>query len=437
MPKRVLALTLLAGLLAACAPVAVQLPGTPPIADTLSPQAATEEPQATETAGPSPTPLPDYGGEQITLLHFCARGGPFGVAYAGQVRAVEEQVEAINAVGGVLGAELALAFADTSGDAEEAQTAASRLLRQNSAAFLALVCDPASEITLAESLGDANVFAIGPGVAQGASLFPLEPAPQAQLEFALDALLAEWLDLRPSGAGFELRLALLTWPEELAGELAWEPDPTDPPEAEDLDPPSGGPFASLVLQAEMEADLAANVHDFIYAARDANANAIYTNLRGFGLAHLLNALHDLGLRERFVVVTPALGYDLQVYEYLADPARAQGLYLTSAWAWWGESGNPGVEALLAAGAADDFPDWGALRAAGAVDLARHALQQTMLSVGYERLNYTTLARTMRNLPEYAVLDGLTLVGSDAAAQLRLWQVHGELGELQLVHPSSE
>ncbi|MBX3047627.1 MAG: hypothetical protein KIT46_08630 [Anaerolineales bacterium] len=446
---RLRSFALLAALcLAACTPLSSQtlptpvvslptvglptLPGFPAIGS-LPPPTASPSPSLTP-GGPTPTPLPDYSGRQVTVLHFCPRGEPFGLAYSGWSRALEERSAALNAAGGLLGAELVLVRGNADGPPEQTGAELGLLLDRHPQAVLALICDPASEAALADGLAEAGLPALGPGAFGGDTLFPLEPDPQTQLDFALQALLAQWPSLRPQGAGPELRLALLTWPADVAGELALSPAPLPTPA------PTGDgtalpvlvePHLNLVLQAELDADPFANVFDFVFAAREAHANVIYTNARGFGLAALLNALHDLGVRDRFVLVAPAAAYNLQLYEYLADPARAQGLYLTSAWDWWNQSQQADLQAWAAE---TEFLDWGALHAAGALDLTQHVLEQVMLEQGLDSLTAVRVQRSLRELRGYAILDGLSQFGQGQAQGLRLWQVGEVLGEMQPVYP---
>ncbi len=406
------------------------LPGFPAVG-TLPPP--TSQPSSTAAPdGPTPTPLPDHSGEQITVLHFCPRSELFGLAYRGWSRTLEERAAALNAAGGLLGAELILVHGNADGSPEQLQAELGLQLSRHPEAVLALVCDPASESALAELLAEAGLSALGPGAFAGATLFPLEPGPQTQWDFALEALLAEWPDLRPQGAGQEMRVALLTWPEDLAGELTLNPAATPAPAPTSAGTPLSvrvDPHFNLVLQVELEADPFANVFDFVFAAREAQANLIYTNARGFGLAALLNALHDLGVRDRFILVAPASAYNLQLYEYLADPARAQGLYLTSAWAWWNQADQQ------AAGAAEtEFLDWGALHAAGALDLTRRVLEQILLDQGVDGLTRAGVQRGLQALSGETILDGLSQFGEGQAQALRLWQVGTVLGEMQLIYP---
>jgi len=341
-------------------------------------------------------------------------------------------VAAINADGGIFGSELDLHFADTLGSFDGAQRAAARLLRQFEDAPLALICDPATEGALQEMLNQDEIPALSPGIfaEEGGFLFGLDTSPADHLAFWARDLSDNWDQRQPEGAGSEIRLAVLTWPEDLSGQPA---TPELVTYAESLG-------VEVVLQSDLPAEEGANIFDFVYAARDANANAIYTNARSFGLAALLNAVHDLGLADRFVVAAPAITYNTDLYDYLFDPAYAQGLYLTSAWAWWSEEENSGIQFagdLLARSALEgEWTDWGYLQMAGAVDLGRRALQDAILADGYDHLSPVTVAAALEDLGAYQVLNDLYRAdyshGARTLASLRVWQVGDMPGDLVLL-----
>lgn len=335
---------------------------------------------------------------------------------------MENFAAAINANGGIFGASLDVQFADTEGTAEGAQRALARLIRLNGEPPLALLCDPAAESGLVAQLAEDEIPALAPGisVAESDFVFPFDAPPEEHLAFFLEDLSDHWDARKPEGAGDDMRVALITWPPELAGTLS----------SEAIDVELG---VEIVMEASLPAEPEANVFHAIYQARDENANVIFTNARGYGLAALLNTLHDLGLRERFVVAAPATAFDAQVYEYLADPSYAAGLYLTSAWAWWDEEQVDGIRALQAIAPADYVPDFGYIQMAGALGLAKHALEVAILKGGFAALNPESVLAALRSLEDYPVFGGLSVVdygGSQSSiGPLRVWQVGSVPGEL--------
>ncbi|MEX2160916.1 MAG: ABC transporter substrate-binding protein [Anaerolineales bacterium] len=409
---------ILASLLAACASPPGLTQASP--AATSSTAAATSgetDPPPSATPSVAPENLPDLSGQTIVLFHLCDQSGLLGTANAGHIQAVEDMVAAINSGGGIYGAQLDLRFADTEGNADAAQRALARLIRQWGEPPLALICDPITEGALAQQLNEDEIPALGPGTFAEADgyIFGLDASAEAHLAFFLENLGANWTQRKPEGAGDAIRVALINWPPDLAGRLTGEDSPTD---ADELG-------LQIVMEEDFPAEPDANVFDLIYQARDENANVIYTNARGFGLAALLNALYDLGLRERFVVAAPALALDAQVYEYLANPSYAAGLYVTSAWAWWGED-NPGIQELIDIRGDSAAGDWGYIEMAGAVSVARRALEVAILAEGYESLSPEAVTAALRELDEYLAFGGLFVVdyttGPTSAGSLRVWQV---------------
>lgn len=429
--KSKLALILLAAavFLAACEPGAVLTTSTPFIIGgrlvTATPSPTT---QPTPTVSPTPENIPDLSGSSIPLILLCDSSGVFAAGNAARVAGVEDAVAALNTSGGIFGAQLDLHVADTEGTVEGAQRAEARLLRQFEAAPLLILCDPQAEGALAETLNEDGIPALTAGAFATADgeLFGLGATPDEQLAFFLGDLSANWLERKPPGADAQIRLAVFSWPAELVGEAT---TPELLAYAESLG-------VQIVLQTELDADPEANIFDLIYEARIQNANAIYINMRSFGLAYTLNAISNLGLHDRFVIGAPGAAYDADFYSYLADPAFAQGLYLSSAWAWWSED-NPGVaraEAMLSTNA--EWLDWGYLQMAGSVDLAVRAIEDVLLEDGLDGLNAAAVSEALSKLSDHTVLDGLYTADYTAGRRtlqlLRTWQVGVTPGELILL-----
>ncbi len=388
----------------------------------------TAEVVPTATASSTPENIPDLSRETIILAAFCDQSSLLASDNSGRIRALQDAVAAINESGGIFGAELDLRLIDTQGNSDESQRALARTVRQIGEGPLVLICDPQTEAALGEMLNEDEIPALGPGdfAIRGEFIFGVDANPQEHLGYFLDDLAAHWAKRKPEGAGDEIRLALIAWPAEVGGPLTSEEFLSD---LEDLN-------IQIVHQVELPAELNANIFDLIYQLRDANANVIFTNMRGFGLAALLNALDALGLRDRFVVGTPASGYNRQLFEYLANPTNSQGLYLTSAWAWWSEEEHPGIQSARRIGAGEEMSDWGYIQMAGAVALAQRVLENAILDVGFEALSPEAVARALNALVDYPVMSGLFTVdysgGTRSLDQLHIWAAGVTPGELELV-----
>lgn len=381
----------------------------------------------TATASPTPENIPDLSGETISVPALCDQSSILASGNAGRVMALEDAADTINANGGIFGAEVDLQVIDTKGSPDEARQALARTIRELGEGPLILICDPHTEAALRETLNEQEIPVLGPGdfAERSGFVFGVDATPQQHLGFFIEDLLANWNERKPAGAGNEIRLALISWPPEFSGPLTSEEFLTD---LADLG-------IQIVYQAELPAELNANVFDLIYSLRDANANVIYTNTRGFGLAALLNALQQLGLRQRYVVGAPAPAYDTQFFEYLVDPVNAEGLHLTSAWAWWSEAENPGIPLAGELGAGEGMNDWGYIQMAGAAALAQQALEGAILDVGHAALSPEAVTGALTTLEDYPVMSGVFIVdysgGNRSLDELRTWVVGAAPGTIEI------
>lgn len=370
------------------------------------------------------------------MVFLCDQSGPLAAANASRAAGVNDMVSAINASGGIFGAQLELRAADTLGTVDGAQRAEAQLMRQYADTPLILICDPLTEGALLTTLNEDRIPALGPGLfaEPGGFLYGLDASPEEHLAFWLADLAAHWANRKPDGAGDEIRLAILSWPTEQAGAATT-------PEVLAFAQSLG---VQIVLQTELPPDEPIDIFDFIYQARDLNVNAIYTDAKSSGLAALLNGLSELGLRERFVVGAPAAVYDNDLYTYLADPVFAQGLYLTSAWGWWSDVDTGGIQfakdLLADSSFKPEWADWGYLQMVGAIDVARRALESAILANGFESLDRASVATALEDLDSYAALGGVFTVDYFAEArslnQLAVWRVGAVPGDLSVVNSLS-
>jgi ABC-type branched-subunit amino acid transport system substrate-binding protein len=417
-------------LLSACTPVIgtpIATLSSPVPGQTLQAEDTAASPEVTATTSPTPENVPDLTGETIVLPAFCDQSSVLASSNSGRIRAIEDAANAINAAGGIFGAQLDLRIVDTMGNPEEAQRALARIVREFGEGPLVLICDPQTTAALSAMLNEDELPAIGPGdfAERDGFIFGVDATPQQHVGYFIDDLMAHWDERKPEGAANEIRLALISWNAEVSGMLTSEDFLID---LQDLG-------VQIAYQADLPADLDTDIYDVVYQLRDANANVIFTNFRGFGLAEFLNALQALGLRERFIVGTPSTGYDTQLFEFLADPANAQGLYLTSPWAWWSEAENPGIQMASELGSGEELFDWGYIEMAGAVALAEKALEDAILEVGFASLSPEAVSSALEELVDYLVMSGLFSVdysgGKRSMDTLRTWQVGTEQGNLQI------
>ncbi|MCW5839182.1 MAG: ABC transporter substrate-binding protein [Anaerolineales bacterium] len=370
---------------------------------TYTPTAAAAQP-----ATPAATISTAFAGQTLHLHLFCARSGPLSASSAWRAGALEAALQQYNAAGGLQGAQLQFDLIDT-GDATQPEPSAAAAAQQaatDQPAPLALLCDAASEELLIQWLTQRNLPALGPGVAAQARgvLYGLEPPPAQALAHWLRFMQAPRRAEDSRSLSSPLRLAIVSWPASLAGEVL---TPQLEQFAEELDVP-------IVQTVELSPRADLNVYDWIYTARDLNVNLLYVNADSYGLAAVLNALGHLGLQGRFAVAAPSLAYEPALYEYLADPAFAEGLYLVSALPLKpvGEGQAPAELGLVQASFAQASLATltGALEHALAAAGSPAAITPAQVAAGLQAAGY----------PD----------GQRSPAQLALWQVGATPGDLR-------
>jgi len=376
-----------------------------------APLPAPSETASSETINPTAIPTregtPNLDGEEIFLYFLCGQSGPFADLNISRILAARDMVDHINSHGGIFGAQLNLQIVDTGGNAEVATSAYVRIMRLDENIPLLLLCDSNSEIALADFLLADSIPAIGPGIAErthfeedDSPLFAVNVASDQQFALWLDYLVDNWNQLKPSGAADEIRLAIVTDVGE------YEAD--SPPLAY-----AAGLGVEIVDQIPITDSPNANLYDAVYSARDVNANAIYIHTRSPAAAELLNALNALGLRQRVVLSGSSFAFESSLLPYLFITSNATGTYHTLATAWWTDSDNRAInlaEEIFSTNAhPPEAKDAAYLLFLGAVDIAKHAIEEAIIAGRFENLDAQAIKASLSQLSNYSVLDGLFVV----------------------------
>ncbi len=399
--------------LAACSPVTPQVTQAPAAA---SPTAASKG-------------KPDLTGKTIKFYGFGDLSGPFGPTTVTVVAGAKDMVNYINENGGIFGAKIEWLFEDEGGKVDQALAIYDRYKSQDKNILMLFMYSTPDQQALKERVKQDHIPTMGSGpdvtalygVKDGWQ-FTTVPLYDEQLCYFLDYVTANWPKIKPAGAGDKVKLAYLSWNNAL-GQAA-------------LTEGSKGCMARLgveLVSTELyETSPKADTTTAILNAQAAGANVIYNNTIGFGFANLLNDLKRLGLRDQFVVGTGMLAMDIVPYAFLADPANADGVYGITPYGWWSDVDNPAIKLL--AGIADKnnreakMRSFGRLIASASVDVAKHAIEQAILNVGYDNLNGQAIYDVLTQMKDYKVLGGLTTVdytnGVRAGRQMQLRQIQG-------------
>ncbi len=339
------------------------------------------------TAVPTRQGAPNLEGQTIRIYYFCATTGPSDSAKQSQIAAIMDSADYINERGGIFGAQLEIELVEARGNSEAVVSAYERVMQLDENPYLFMLCEREIELALSPLLSEDEMPAIGTGqagiqaYASGATLFSPNPIPEAHFAFWMEEIQENWASIRPEGADEEIRLALFTSPELLPDPLFYLENSDEPIE--------------VVWQREMDLDEAGNIFDFIYDIRDANANAIYMHVDGSIAAEFMNALKALGLRERFLVVGPSNAFESAFESELLRPDYAAGIFISSAYTWWGSGDLAIAEDIFQSSGRDQgFKNGSYLSALQGLDMAIYAIEESLVAVGHEKTDSQSILQAL-------------------------------------------
>ena len=433
----ILVLTSLA--LVACAPTPTE---PPPPTDTPVP---TKAPEPTDTPVPTEAPEegpPDLTGETIRIYGLIDFSGPFAASTAPMAQGTTDIVDYYNAIGGIFGAQIEMVFEDTGGKVDEAVAIYNRFTGEDDNIVMILLFTSADEEALRDRVKEDKIPTMGMapsttalyGVEDG-WLFTAIPLYPEQLANFMDYVVANWDSIKPAGAGDEIKLAHLSWPGAF-GQASLTDESQAYIEALGVE---------IVANEQYEMSPTADTTTAILNAQAAGANVIWTNTLAHGPAVLLNDLHELGLRDQFVVGGCFLTMDFPTYAFLADPSYGEGFYAAFPYAWWSETDNPAIQtALEIAEKNERGPEaliLGRLIVQSGLDVARHAIEQAILDVGFENLNGEAVYNALTQIQDYEVMGGLTTVdftnGIRASRISQIRQIQGGPGQFVIIQDFTE
>lgn len=370
----------------------------------------------------------DLQGETITFYHFGDLSGPYASTTGVLIHGFEDAVAAVNARGGIRGAQIALRFADTGGSVDEAVAAYDRFTSEDGNVLMMFLYGSGDAEALAGRFAEDRIPALSAGLSAQAFygpdsgyVFGYGPIYPDQFGLFLDYVTANWEALRPAG-GDSVRVAYISWPGAY-GQGA-------------LTPESRAYAASLGVEivAEELIDLAPTADGTIAVlnAAAAGANVIYTNTLTFGPATILNALAALEMRDQFVVGGNNWAMDVATFAFLSAPELADGFIAPFPYQWWSDTGHPGIAYAAEVFAENGRPaaerSSGYLVSLAGVDLAVAAIERAIDTVGFDALTGQAVYEAILSLGAYDALDGVMRFDfsgdnrSPHAAQIR--QVQG-------------
>jgi ABC-type branched-subunit amino acid transport system substrate-binding protein len=384
---------------------------------------------------------PDLTGETIVIYLIGNTAPPFTSITDPMRDGAQDYVTYLNEEGGVFGATVELRYADTGGSEEGVVTAYDRFSNGDENILIMLLYSSYEEM-LYEQINEDHIpvltFGLNPGlpgVDEGNYIFHLTPTYAEQFAFFLDFILDQWEEIKPGGAIDEIKVAYLGWGNEY-GQSALTEETRTYAESRGIE---------IVWEEYLEMTSTTSTTAAIFNAEMAGATVIYANMHEFGPANLLNDLHNLAIRDFFIVGGNNWAMDATMFDFLSEPIFAEDFYIPTWYAWWTDKENPGIqfaeEILVTNERGEREKTTGRLLIQGGIDLARYAIEQAILEVGYESISGDEIYQIFQDISSYEIMGGLSTVdftdGKRSPTLLQMRQVQGDTGKLMTVEEFSE
>jgi branched-chain amino acid transport system substrate-binding protein len=409
---------LLALLLVACGGPAATPTATVPPAATTAPVAtpttapvATDPPAATPTtaavAQPTDTPMPvvdnceqGYEGETITIYQQAGLTGPLAtILGTGFINGTKDAVEAINAAGGVCGAQLVIRLEDTQYAPNQELDVYERYRAENPPPMFVLTYGSGATIILRDRVIEDEIVNIAAGLNADAFYIPRDGwtvgvAPIYSDQFAgfVEWAQDNWDSIKPAGAGDDIVVGVIGWANDFGAGAT-----TDEAIAyiESLG------VTVLPLESQ-EISPAADVTGQLQNLLASGANIIYIQSLSFGPAQVIGTLRALGQWDNVVVGGVNWAMNRDVLNILgANAGLANGMYGIFPTLWWNDTDEEGVQEALAAFEAGGYPetDKGVsyLLSYGSIYALKTIIEHAINEVGFENLNGRAFFDAMKDL----------------------------------------
>lgn len=294
-------------------------------------------------------------GETITFYSQAGLTGPLSTILGTSfVNALNDSIAAINADGGICGAEVTLDLVDTQYEADQ-EIATYQVRRELDPPPVSIATyGSGASVALKDMVVEDKIPNLAAGLNAEAFYNPpngytvgIAPIYSDQFAGFLKWLKDNWSDIKPEGAGDEIVVGVIGW-EGPFGAGATTPEALAYAES------IGVTVLPLETQAvSAEADVVTPLQNLDVQG----ANVIYVQSLGFGPAQVVGTLHALGMWDRMVVGGNNWSINQDVLNVLADSAPAMaGYYGVFPYEYWNDTDVPGVQQALAAFEAGGYPE---------------------------------------------------------------------------------
>jgi branched-chain amino acid transport system substrate-binding protein len=363
-------------------------------------------------------------GETITIYHFGDLSGPYAAITSPLINGMQDAVNAVNANGGIRGATIEVKFIDTGGSVDESVSAYERFTGEDANAMLMFTYGSPEVEALASRFAEDKIVNLSAGLSavgfygpDSGYTFGLGPIYPDQFGLFLDWLTANWADVKPAGAGDEIKLAHISWPGAF-GQGALTPETRAYAAALGVE---------IVTEETYDLSPTADTTTALLTAQAAGANVLWTNTLAFGPAALMNGIGALGLQDQFVVAGANWGMDVATFAFVQDPALAAGFIAPFPSLWWNDADHPGIQKIVEIFTANSRTpgeqNAGYLIINAGVDLAVSVIEMAIDEVGFDALNGEAIYNVLTAKGPFEPLDGvLRLDYSDGSRSPHVAQI---------------
>jgi hypothetical protein len=411
------------------APEPTEVPEEPtevPEEPALEPAEEPEEEEAAPTEEPAeePTPEPEpvsncevgYEGETITVYQSAGLTGPLSqILGQGFINGSKDAVAAINASGGVCGAEFVIRLEDSQYDPNQELEIYETFRAEDPKPMFLLTYGSGAAIVLKDRTIEDNIVNITAGLNAQSFYVPRNGR----------------TDIKPEGAGDDIIVGAIGW-DNAFGAGATTPEALAFAES----------LGVTVLPLEVQevsptADVTGQLQNLLLGG----ANVIWTQSLSFGPAQVIGTLHGLGAWNSAVVAGVNWAINTDVVYILGENAAAMhGFYGVFPYKWWNDTDEPGVQEALANFEAGGYPApdmaVGYLLSHGSIYALRDILVNAINNVSFENLDGAAFFDSMQELGVISAngLFELDVRGENRApgmAQIRQAQMNAD-GQIEFV-----